>query len=186
MKSYDNLNPNKYEFALHDSAIYISPIEEGLLYSAHFEFPHAEKLTCGQLLESVWEMNPNLSYKETIKRMKELGFIHNEEFQKNMIKNNGYIVEEEYGLIDPEDVYFCFCNGEVWFQLIKEYEKDGYLSDFEIPFRKHIEEELELDVGFECCFSFAQDQEVLKNQLISFGYVYNEAMIEKCKEFCED
>ena len=180
MENYDNLNPNQYEFALHNSAIYISPIEYGLLYDQCFKFPYENELSDGELMESVWQMSSKLSYKETIKRMTDLGFVHNVEFQNYLIEENGYQVEQLYGLIDPEDVYFCFYNDLVYFQLIKEYESDGY-NDSEIPFRNHIQEELNLEIHMEDCYKYEQDQEELKNKLISFGYVYNEEISEYLK-----
>jgi hypothetical protein len=184
---YNNLEPNQYTFALHDGAIYISPTQEGLLYSGHFEFPHEEELTNGNLMESVWEMREDLTYKETMRRMISYGFVHDEYFQSKLIEDAGNDVEEMFGLIDPEDIYFAFFGNCVIFQPKKHYNNEEYFLNGEIPFRDHISTQLDLNVHGEESWKYTKSKEEMRKLLISFGYTHSERLENSYAEtFDED
>lgn len=184
---YDNLEPNQYTFAIHDGAIYISPIEEGLLYSGHFRFPHEEELTSGNLMESVWEMREDLTYKETMRRMVSYGFIHDEDFQTEIIESRGNDVEEMFGLIDPDDIYFAFFGNCVIFQPKKHYNNEEYFLNAEIPFRDHIFTALDLKGHGEESWKYTKTKEETRKLLISFGYTHSERLEDSYAEtFDED
>jgi len=184
---YDNLEPNQYTFAIHGGAIYISPIEEGLLYSGHFEFPHEQELTSGNLMESIWEMKEDLTYKETMRRMISYGFVHDEDFQTELVESRGNIVEDMFGLIDPDDIYFAFFGNCVIFQPKKHYNNEDYFLNEEIPFREHIYTALDLTVHNEESWRYKKDKEEMRKLLISFGYTHSQRLEDSYAEtFDED